>query len=427
MSDGPLGHLNEPALNEHTLERMNMRERRPAGVLVLADGSVFEGELIGTAATPGASPAASGEVVFNTAMSGYQEILTDPSYAGQIIAFTSPHIGNYGVNVTDFESRRLYCRGVVVRDLARRPSNRRSQGDLDAMLRRYGTPGIAGIDTRRLTRLIRESGAIPGAIGAAADFDRVRAAARAEPGTAGVDLVATVTTTEPYTVGAADPSAGGLCIVAYDYGIKRTILRQLAGFGSVVVVPATTPAADVVARRPDGIFLSNGPGDPACVTGATAIVTDLLGTGIPLFGICLGHQLLGRALGADTVKLPFGHHGANHPVKDLTTGRVEITSQNHNFAVALDDLGGVASLTHVNLNDGVCEGLTADEADAFSVQHHPEAGPGPHDSSYLFGRFAARMRDRRGAIGGARGRFTAGTAMSGYEPAGLPGPDRGVG
>lgn len=430
MSDGPLGHLNEPALNEHTLERMNMRKRRPVGVLVLADGSVFEGELFGAAATPGVSPAASGEVVFNTAMSGYQEILTDPSYAGQIIAFTSPHIGNYGVNVTDFESRRLYCRGVVVRDLARRPSNRRSQGDLDAMLRRYGTPGIAGIDTRRLTRLIREFGAIPGALGAADDLQAVRAAARAEPGTDGVDLVATVTTSEPYTVGAGAggvSSAGGLYIVAYDYGIKRTILRQLAGFGTVVVVPATTPAADVVARRPDGIFLSNGPGDPACVTGATAIVTDLLGTGIPLFGICLGHQLLGRALGADTVKLPFGHHGANHPVKDLTTGRVEITSQNHNFAVALDDLGGVASLTHVNLNDGVCEGLTADEADAFSVQHHPEAGPGPHDSSYLFGRFVARMRDRRGAIGGARGRFTAGTAMSGYEPAGLPGPDRGVG
>ena len=396
-------------MNEHTIQRMNMRGRRPAGVLVLADGSVFEGELIG-AAMPAASPAA-GEVVFTTAMSGYQEILTDPSYAGQIITFTSPHIGNYGVNETDFESRRLFCRGVVVRELARRPSSRRSHGDLDTMLRRYGIAGITGVDTRRLTRIIRESGAIPGAIGPADDIDAVRAAGAAEPGTDGIDLVATVTTAEPYTVG----EGGGLLrIVAYDYGIKRTILRRLSRLGTVEVVPATTPAAEVVARDPDGIFLSNGPGDPACVTEAVEIITDLLGSGVPLFGICLGHQLLGRALGAETIKLPFGHHGANHPVQDLATGRVEITSQNHNFAVDIDDLDGVASMTHVNLNDGVCEGLRADEADAFSVQHHPEAGPGPHDSHYLFRRFTEQMARHRGVDA-----FAA-RSMSGSEPAGLP-------
>ena len=399
-------------MNEHTMQRMNMRERRPAGVLVLADGSVFEGELIGATGT-----ITSGETVFNTALSGYQEILTDPSYAGQIITFTSPHIGNYGVNEHDFESRRLFCRGLVIRDLARRPSNRRSQGDLDSMLRRYGVAGIAGVDTRRLTRIIRDSGAIAGAIGSAADVDAVRAAAAAEPGTDGIDLVATVTTPKPYTVGAGTTFR----VVAYDYGIKRTILRHLAHLGTVEVVPATTSAADVVARDPDGIFLSNGPGDPACVAGATDIITDLLGSGIPIFGICLGHQLLGRALGAATMKLPFGHHGANHPVKDVTTGRVEITSQNHNFAVSIDDLDGVASLTHVNLNDGICEGLRADEADAYSVQHHPEAGPGPHDSQYLFGRFAEQMARYRNLSS-----FFIG-AMQGYEPAGLPESDRGVG
>jgi carbamoyl-phosphate synthase small subunit len=349
---------------------------REPGVLVLADGSVFEGELFGA---PG--PAA-GEVVFNTAMSGYQEIVTDPSYAGQVITFTNPHIGNYGVNATDSESRRPFCRGVVVRELARRPSNRRSEGDLETMLVRFDIPGITGIDTRRLTRLIRDSGAIPGAFGPADDLDAIRARAAAEPGTDGVDLVATVTTAEPYTV----PADGPLRIVAYDFGIKRTILRHLSRLGTVEVVPASTTAADVLARRPDGVFLSNGPGDPAEVPYAVDAVRDLLGD-VPIFGICLGHQLLGRALGADTVKLPFGHHGANHPVKDLTTGAIEITSQNHNFAVAADTLPTGVELTHVNLNDGVCEGLAVADARAFSVQHHPEAGPGPHDSAYLFDRF----------------------------------------
>lgn len=403
------------SMNEHTMERMNMRERRPEGVLVLADGSVFAGELFG------ADAPTSGEVVFNTALSGYQEIVTDPSYAGQIITFTNPHIGNYGVNLTDFESRRLFCRGVVVRDLARRPNNRRSQASLDAMLAAYGVPGIAGIDTRRLTRLIRETGAIAGAIGRADDLDAVRAAAAAEPGTDGVDLVAQVTTAEPYVVGEGPDR---LRVVAYDFGIKRTILRHLASFATVEVVPASTPATDVLAREPDGIFLSNGPGDPACVAGATEAISELLGASVPIFGICLGHQLLGRALGAETVKLPFGHHGANHPVKDLTTGRIEITSQNHNFAVALDDLGGVATLTHVNLNDGVCEGLQADEADAFSVQHHPEAGPGPHESSYLFARFVQRMTAARG--GGWAPADGAPMPAPEADPVGLPHPEKGV-
>jgi carbamoyl-phosphate synthase small subunit len=362
------------------MERMNMRERRPAGVLVLADGSLFEGELIG--ATAAAGTPASGEVVFNTALSGYQEILTDPSYAAQIITFTNPHIGNCGVNLTDFESRRPFCRGVVVRELARRPSNRRSQGDLDTMLRRYGIPGIAGVDTRRLTRLIRDTGAVPGAIGPADDVGAVRATARSEPGTAGIDLVAQVTTREPYTVGEDGP----FTIVAYDFGIKRTILRHLTRFGRVEVVPATTTAADVLAMQPDGVFLSNGPGDPVEVPYAVEAISDLLGH-VPIFGICLGHQLLARALGADTLKLPFGHHGANHPVKDVTTGRIEITSQNHNFAVDADSLGGLATITHINLNDGVCEGFQVPDAAAFSVQHHPEAGPGPHESAYLFDRF----------------------------------------
>ena len=357
--------------------------------------------------------------MFNTALTGYQEILTDPSYAGQIITFTNPHIGNYGVNVTDFESRRLFCRGVVVRELARRPSNRRSQADLDGMLRRYGVPGIAGVDTRRLTRLIRETGAIGGAFGPADDAETLARAAAEEPGTDGIDLVATVTTSEPYTVG----RGGGRRIVAYDYGIKRTILRHLSGLGVVDVVPAWTPAADVLAREPDGIFLSNGPGDPAEVAGATGIIGDLLGSGVPIFGICLGHQLLGRALGGETIKLPFGHHGANHPVKDLTTGSIEITSQNHNFAVAIDSLAGVADLTHVNLNDGVCEGLAVRDANAFSVQHHPEAGPGPHDASYLFARFAQRLISHGG---GGWAPYEARMPLPPSEPAGLPDPEQGV-
>jgi carbamoyl-phosphate synthase small subunit len=364
------------------------------GALVLADGSVFEGELIGAE-----RPVATGEVVFNTVLSGYQEVITDPSYAGQIISFTNPHIGNYGTNPADDESRGMFCRGVVVRELARRHSNHRADRGLDALLREHGVPGIAGVDTRRLTRLLRDTGAMPGAFGSAT-IDDLGAAAVAEPGTDGIDLVAQVTIDTRYTIPALDPD-NPTRIVAVDYGMKRNIGRNLSRFGTVEVVPATTSAADILARRPHGVFLSNGPGDPATVTYGVETIRGLVGN-VPIFGICLGHQLLGRAIGAGTVKLPFGHHGGNHPVKQLATGRVEITSQNHNFAVDPDSLSGIATMTHVNLNDGVCEGMSVDGELAFSVQHHPEANPGPHDSHYLFDEFAAMMTRFSATSGGSR-------------------------
>jgi carbamoyl-phosphate synthase small subunit len=370
---------------------MTERQVRP-GILALADGSLFEGELIGA---PPAAGIATGEVVFNTALSGYQEIITDPSYAGQIITFTYPHIGNYGVNDRDFESRRPFCRGVVVRDLARRHSSWRAESDLDALLAAHGIPGIAGIDTRRLTRLVRDHGAMPGAFGEAAEADLL-AAARAEPGTDGIDLVAQVTADAPYRVEGEGAPAGAPLVVAFDFGIKRTILRHLGRRFAVEVVPAATTAADVLTRDPAGVFLSNGPGDPAMLPYAVEAIAGLLGE-VPVFGICLGHQLLARAIGAETVKLPFGHHGANHPVRNLLTNEVEITSQNHNFAVDADTLAGRAVVTHVNLNDGVCEGMRLLDAPAFSVQHHPEAGPGPHDSAYLFDEFEQLLGSRAGA------------------------------
>jgi carbamoyl-phosphate synthase small subunit len=372
---------------------MTVRE----GMLVLADGSTFEGELIG-APTPGG--VATGEVVFNTVLSGYQEVVSDPSYAGQVITFTYPHIGNYGVNPTDDESRRPFCRGVVVRDLARRRSNWRATGDLDAYLARHGIPGIAGVDTRRLTRRIREVGALPGAFGDA-DEAALKQAAVDEPGTDGRDLVAEVTCAEPYEVAATDAGAAtGRRIVAYDFGIKRTILRHLRGLGHVTVVPASTPAPDVLAREVDGVFLANGPGDPAAVTYGIRAIGGLLGE-VPIFGICLGHQLLSTALGGTTEKLPFGHHGGNHPVRRLASGQVEITSQNHNYAVVEGSMGPDVTVTHVNLNDGVIEGIAAPSHRAFSVQYHPEAGPGPHDAAYLFDEFAALI-DKSRRTGGAR-------------------------
>jgi carbamoyl-phosphate synthase small subunit len=355
---------------------------RDEALLVLADGTTFEGEAIG-AAPPGG--VATGEVVFNTVMSGYQEVITDPSYAGQIITFTYPHIGNYGATAADTESARPHCRGVVVRDLARRPSNWRADGDLDTFLQHHGVPGIAGVDTRRLTRHIRDAGSMPAALGTA-DETTLKAAAQAEPGTEGIDLVATVTTDQGYTVG-----GGPRRVVAYDFGIKRTILRHLVPFATVEVVPASTSAADVLAREPDGVFLSNGPGDPAAVAYAIDAIGGLLGE-VPVFGICLGHQLLGAALGARLYKLKFGHHGGNHPVRRLETGAVEITSQNHNYAVESDGLR-TADVTHVNLNDGVVEGIRCRDVPAFSVQYHPEAGPGPHDARYLFAQFEALMRE----------------------------------
>jgi len=348
---------------------------------VLADGTVFEGEAAGYRPPDGV---ATGEVVFNTVLSGYQEVLTDPSYAGQIIAFTYPHIGNYGVSADDAESSRAYCRGVIVRDMTERPSNWRASLDLDSWLKASGVPGITGIDTRRLTRHIREAGAMAGAFGPSDDVT-LKAAALAEPGTDGADLVAEVTTLEPYRVG-----EGPLTVVAYDFGIKTSILRMLSGLATVEVVPASTPAGAIIERHPDGVFLSNGPGDPAAVTYAIAAIGELLAADVAVFGICLGHQLMASALGGSTFKLPFGHHGGNHPVKRLRDGAVEITSQNHSYAVAEGSVAG-ADVTHVNLNDGVIEGLGCRDRRAFSVQYHPEAGPGPHDARYLFEDFRKLM------------------------------------
>jgi len=356
---------------------------REAG-LVLADGSTFEGELLGADPPHGV---ASGEVVFNTVLTGYQEVLTDPSYAGQIITFTYPHIGNYGSNSTDSESARPYCRGVIVRDLARRYSNHRAEQSLDSMLRRHGISGIGGIDTRRLTRLLRDTGAMPGAFGTA-DEATLRAAAATETGTDGIDLVADVTCASPYTV--AVPGGGPRRILAFDFGIKKTMIRHLASLGTVEVVPASTSATDALARHPDGVFLSNGPGDPAMVGYAVDTIASLLGR-VPIFGICLGHQLLSRALGGETFKLPFGHHGGNHPVRHERSGHIEITSQNHNFCVDPETLDGKVEVTHLNLNDHTNEGMRVLDAPAFSVQYHPEAGPGPHDSRYLFQMFADLM------------------------------------
>ena len=361
------------------------RNIRPA-LLVLQDGSVFEGEAIGASSSEISAPViARGEVVFHTGLSGYQEILTDPSYAGQIITFTTPHIGNYGTSSADNESSKIFARGVIVRELARRRSNWRSDDSLDSFLKRHDVSGIAGIDTRRLTRVLRDSGAMPGAFGTASESELRQAAAK-EKGTAGRNLIAQVTTTKSYVHG-----AGKFKVVAFDFGIKTTILNCLAEFATVHVVPASTSAAEVMALSPDGIFLSNGPGDPEMVHGAPATIRELFGTGVPMFGICLGHQLMALALGGKTFKLPFGHHGANHPVRNLATNTVEITSQNHNFCVDADSLAGKAEVTHVNLNDNTNEGMRVLGANAFSVQYHPEAGPGPHDSRYLFGEFVSRM------------------------------------
>ncbi|MDG2026274.1 MAG: glutamine-hydrolyzing carbamoyl-phosphate synthase small subunit [Acidimicrobiales bacterium] len=345
--------------------------------LVLADGEIFEGEGIGADPTDGI---ASGEVVFNTVLSGYQEVITDPSYAGQIITFTYPHIGNCGVNATDDEANRPHCRGVIIRDLARRHSNWRAEDHLDGFLRGHGVAGIAGIDTRRLTRHIRDSGAMPGAFGTA-DAASLQAAAQADPGTAGMDLVSVVTTDEPYTIG-----TGPRKVVAYDLGVKTTMLRHLGEMATVTVVPADTPAVEVLAVNPDGVFLSNGPGDPEEAGSIVTELPKLIGE-VPIFGICLGHQVLSLALGGKTFKMKFGHHGGNVPVQDSRTGKVEITSQNHNFAVEVGSVPNVTE-THVCLNDGALEGLVHNELPVFSVQYHPEAGPGPHDSRYLFDEFA---------------------------------------
>jgi carbamoyl-phosphate synthase small subunit len=362
----------------------NRRGDIEAAALVLEDGSVFEGEAIGYRPSSGI---AAGEVVFNTALTGYQEVITDPSYAGQIITFTTTHIGNYGTTQLDNEAKAPHARGVIVRDLARRRSNWRSESDLDAMLTAVRLPGIGGIDTRRLTRLLRDAGSLKGAFGTS-DESSLLATARAETGTGGVDLVSTVTTAKPYAFG-----DGRFKVIAFDFGIKTTILKCLADIASVTVVPAGTSAEEVLAMKPQGVFLSNGPGDPEMVIGAPATIRAIVEAGVPTFGICLGHQLLSRAFGGHTFKLPFGHHGGNHPVRDVSTGTVEITSQNHNFCVDPDSLSSVADITHVNLNDHTNEGMRLKNHRAFSVQYHPEAGPGPHDSRYLFARFADLMEN----------------------------------
>jgi carbamoyl-phosphate synthase small subunit len=362
-------------------------QRTPA-LLVTADGAVFAGEAAGAAV-----PVATGELVFNTAMSGYQEVITDPSYAGQVISFTSTHIGNYGTNAADDEALVPHCRGVVVCDLADVPSNWRATEGLEPFLRRHGVPAMTGVDTRRLARHVRVAGAVPCAFGTAPEME-LREAAAAAVGTDGMDLVSGVTASAPSVhaysgAGGRAASDTGLRVVAYDFGVKTTMVQLLTTLATVTVVPAGTTADEVLALEPDGVFLSNGPGDPAALPGPAAAVADLVGR-VPIFGICLGHQILATALGGTTYKLPFGHHGANHPVQRLETGVVEITSQNHNYAVAAGSIPD-AETTHVNLNDGVVEGFRSLTAPAFSVQYHPEAAPGPHDARYLFSAFRDLM------------------------------------
>jgi len=381
---------------------------RKSAILVLADGSVFRGTSIGV---DGQSV---GEVVFNTAMTGYQEILTDPSYCKQLVTLTYPHIGNVGVNADDEESSRVHAAGLVVRDLPILASNWRSRESLDAYLVRSGVTAIADIDTRRLTRILREKGAQNGCIQAGDGIDEAAAldAAKAFPGLQGMDLAQEVTTPEPYrwtqgvwrlntdTSAAPDissPASGGPVryVVAYDYGVKRNILRLLVQRGcQVTVVPARMSAAEVLALRPDGVFLSNGPGDPEPCEYAITAIRSLLETGIPLFGICLGHQLLALACGARTLKMKFGHHGANHPVQELATGQVMISSQNHGFAVDEDSLPESVRATHYSLFDGSLQGIHHRERPAFGFQGHPEASPGPHDVGPLFDHFIDSMKIR---------------------------------
>lgn len=372
-----------------------------SALLALEDGSVFRGH------AAGASGETVGEVVFNTAMTGYQEILTDPSYSRQIVTLTYPHIGNTGVNAEDVESTAVHAAGLIVRDVPRRASSWRSTESLPDYLKRHGTVAIAGIDTRRLTRILRNKGALAGCImaGEQVDAEAALAKARAFPGLNGMDLAKVVSTAKPYVWNqgvydldrtAFNQPAMRFKVVAYDFGTKLNILRLLAEQGcEVTVVPAQTPAAEVLAMKPDGVFLSNGPGDPAACDYAIEATRTFLDAKIPLFGICLGHQLMGLALGGKTLKMKFGHHGANHPVKDLDDGRVLITSQNHGFAVDPATLPANVRVTHNSLFDGSLQGFALTDRPAFCFQGHPEASPGPLDIGYLFQRFATLMQEAR--------------------------------
>jgi carbamoyl-phosphate synthase small subunit len=374
-------------------------DRQPA-LLALADGTVFRGRSIG------AEGFTVGEVVFNTAMTGYQEILTDPSYKRQIVTLTYPHIGNTGTNPEDVEADHVHAAGLVVRDVPLQPSNWRMSLDLSGYLRAEGVPAIAGLDTRKLTRILREKGAQNGCLMAGAvDEQKAIAEARKFPGLAGMDLAKVVSCEQPYEwdetewalgSGYGTQRAARFHVVAFDYGVKRNILRMLAARGCrITVVPAQTTAQEVLALRPDGIFLSNGPGDPEPCDYAIRAIRELMERSLPTFGICLGHQLMGLASGGRTLKMKFGHHGANHPVKDLDSGRVVITSQNHGFAVDPASLPSSARVTHVSLFDGSLQGFARTDVPAFCFQGHPEASPGPHDIGYLFDRFVAMLQKHR--------------------------------
>ena len=384
---------------------------RPVAALVLADGTIFRGRSIGAAG------ATLGEVVFNTAITGYQEILTDPSYAGQLVTLTYPHIGNTGVNDEDEEAVRVFAAGLIVRDLPQRASNFRMQRDLSTYLREQGIVGIADIDTRKLTRILREKGAQAGCIVAAregaamtdAEITTALSRAKAYPGMAGQDLAKLVTTPSSYpwtegswrltradgTPGHVTPESTRFHVVAYDFGVKRNILRLMADRGCrITVVPAQTPAAEVLKLAPDGVFLSNGPGDPEPCSYAIEATRTFIAKKLPTFGICLGHQIMGLAVGGRTLKMKFGHHGANHPVLDVETKRVYITSQNHGFAVDETSLPANVKVTHVSLFDGSLQGFALTDAPAFCFQGHPEASPGPHDIGDLFDRFVTLMEGR---------------------------------
>ena len=392
---------------------------RVPAILVLKDGTLFRGISIG------AEGLAVGEVVFNTAMTGYQEILTDPSYCRQLVTLTYPHIGNTGANPEDVESNRIYAAGLVIRDLPLLSSSWRKQWTLSDYLGQNGVPGIAGIDTRKLTRILRDKGAQDGCLMAGrVDEAEALKAARAFPGMVGLDLAKVVSCTESYqwTEGEWREGEGYTArpdpryhVVAYDFGVKRNILRKLASHGCrVTVVPAQTTAEAVLALKPDGVFLSNGPGDPEPCDYAVRAIQRLLDAGVPTFGICLGHQLLGLASGARTVKMKFGHHGANHPVQDLDTRHVSITSQNHGFAVDAATLPPNARVTHVSLFDGSLQGFRCTDRPAFCVQGHPEASPGPHDVNYLFQKFT-RMMEEHGKAEGERRKVEGGTRKAGFE------------